>query len=83
MATRGGGNQLRGMMDEGQVRRRGRLAFFVEIYSELAKVTWPDRQTTFRLTLLVIGVASVMGIFLGIIWDTALTAAVERFLLDR
>ena len=82
MATRGG-NQLRGMMDEGQVRRRGRFAFFVDIYSELAKVTWPDRQTAGRLTLLVIGVAVVMGVFLGIIWDTVLTTAVERFLLDR
>lgn len=82
MAARGG-NQLRGMMDEGQVRRRSRFAFFVEIYSELAKVTWPDRQTTFRLSMLVIGVAVVMGVFLGIIWDTILTTAVERLLLDR
>ncbi len=82
MAARGG-NQLRGMMDEGQVRRKGRFSFFIEIYSELAKVTWPDRQTAGRLTLLVIGIAVVMGVFLGIIWDTVLTTAVERLLLDR
>ena len=82
MATRGG-NQLRGMMDEGQVRRRSRFAFFVEIYSELAKVTWPDRQTTFRLAMLVIGVAVTMGVLLGLVWDTVLTTAVDRLLLNR
>jgi len=76
------GNPLRGMLEEGQVRRRGRLTFFVEIISELAKVTWPDRQTTWRLTLLVIGVATVMGVFLGVIWDSLLTAFVERVFLD-
>ena len=76
------GNPLRGMLEEGQVRRRGRLAFFVEIISELAKDTWPDRQTTWRLTLLVIGVATVMGVFLGVIWDSLLTAFVERVFLD-
>ena len=82
MAARGGSNPLRGMMDEGQVRRRGRLAFFVEIYSELSKVTWPDRQTAWRLTMLVLGVAAALGLFLGIIWDTLLTAVVERLFLD-
>jgi preprotein translocase SecE subunit len=82
VATRGG-NQLRGMMDEGQVRRRSRFAFFVEIYSELAKVTWPDRQTTFRLAMLVIGVAVTMGVLLGLVWDTVLTTAVDRLLLNR
>jgi len=76
------GNSLRRMLEEGQVRRRGRLTFFVEIYSELAKVTWPDRQTTWRLTLLVIGVATVMGVFLGVIWDSLLTSFVERVFLD-
>ena len=76
------GNSLRGMLEEGQVRRRGRLTFFVEIYSELAKVTWPDRQTTWRLTLLVIAVATVMGVFLGVIWDSLLTSFVERVFLD-
>jgi len=81
--ARGGGSSLRGMLEEGQVRRRGRLAFFGEIYSELAKVTWPDRQTAGRLTMLVIGVAVVMGLFLGVFWDTLLTAIVERLFLDR
>jgi preprotein translocase SecE subunit len=81
MAARGG-NPLRGMMDEGQVRRRGRFAFFGEIYSELSKVTWPDRETAWRLTMLVIGVAAVMGVFLGLIWDSLLTWIVEQLFLD-
>jgi preprotein translocase SecE subunit len=82
MAARGGNNPLRGVLDEGQVRRRGRLSFFVEIYSELSRVTWPDKETAWRLTLLVLGVAVVMGIFLGIIWDTLLATVVERLFLS-
>ena len=81
MASRGG-NPLRGMMDEGQVRRRSRFSFIGEVFNELTRVTWPDRQTAFRLTLLVIGVAAVMGVFLGLIWDTILTELVERLFLD-
>ena len=81
MAARGGSNPLRGMLDEGQVRRRGRFSFFQEIYSELAKVTWPDRQTAWRLTLLVMGISIALGIFLGLIWDTALTWIVEKLFL--
>jgi len=70
------------MMDEGQVRRRGRFSFIGEVYNELTRVTWPDRNTTFRLTLLVIAVATVMGVFLGLIWDTILTEVVERLFLE-
>ncbi len=81
MASRGG-NPLRGRIDEGQVRRRGRFAFISEVFNELTRVTWPDRQTAFRLTVLVIGVAAVMGVFLGLIWDSILTELVERLFLD-
>ena len=70
------------MMDEGQVRRRGRFSFVSEVFNELTRVTWPDRHTAFRLTLLVIGVAAVMGVFLGLIWDRILTEVVERLFLD-
>ena len=31
---------------------------------------------------LVIGVAAVMGVFLGLIWDSILTELVERLFLD-
>lgn len=33
--------------------------------SEIKKVTWPDRETTRKLTLLVIGVSIVLGLLLG------------------
>jgi preprotein translocase SecE subunit len=80
MAARGG-NPLRSMMDEGQVRRRGRFQFIGDIYAELTKVTWPDRQTAARLTWLVIGVAAFMGVFLGI-FDFAFARLVETLFLD-
>ena len=38
---------------------------FGEIISELRRVTWPTRQETFRLSLMVIGVATAVGVFLG------------------
>lgn len=33
--------------------------------SEIKKVTWPDRETTRKLTLLVLGVSVVLGLALG------------------
>lgn len=41
------------------------LSFLKEVKSELSKVTWLNRQQTFRLTLIVIGVSIVVGIFIG------------------
>jgi preprotein translocase SecE subunit len=77
-----GGNPLRSMMDEGQTRRRSRFQFVADVYTELTKVTWPNRHDATRLSLLVILVAGAMGVFLGL-WDLGLTEAVERFLLDE
>jgi preprotein translocase subunit SecE len=33
--------------------------------SEIKKITWPDRETTRKLTLLVLGVSVVLGLALG------------------
>ena len=33
--------------------------------SEIKKITWPDRETTRKLTLLVVGVSVVLGLALG------------------
>ena len=68
------------MMDEGQVRRRGRLALIGEVYSELTKVTWPSREDAARLTLLVLGVSAVVGVFLAL-WDMGFSELVERVFL--
>lgn len=79
MALRGA-NPLRGIMDEGQARRRGRFQFFGDVYSELAKVTWPTREDAARLSLLVLAVAAAMGVFLGL-WDFAFSQLFERVIL--
>ncbi len=49
------------------VRAPGGLRFFGEVVSELRKVTWPTRQETTRLTILVLVVSIAIGIFLGFI----------------
>ena len=68
------------MMDEGQVRRRGRLAFIGEVYTELTRVTWPSREDAMRLTVLVLGVSAAVGAFLAL-WDLGFSELVERVFL--
>src|SRR3954453_2580115 len=36
-----------------------------ETRAEMAKITWPDQQTTRNLTIVVIGLSIVLGLFLG------------------
>ena len=43
------------------------IGFFGEVISELRKVTWPTRQETMRLSVLVMIVSVTMGIFLGLV----------------
>jgi len=50
--------------------KRGFLSFLrpqwaMEIISELRKVTWPTREETWYLTLVVLIVAGIIGLFLG------------------
>ena len=80
MAQARGRNPLRSMMDEGQTRRRGRLAFIGEVWGELTKVTWPSREDAARLTLLVLGVSIAVGAFLSL-WDLGVSTVVERLFL--
>ncbi len=51
----------------GVVRRALTLRYFGDIVSELRRVVWPSRQETTRLTIMVIAVAAVIGLFLGIV----------------
>jgi preprotein translocase subunit SecE len=52
------------------------LRFFSEVISELRRVTWPSRQETTRLTILVIMVSAFFGVVLGgIDWAFARLAA--------
>lgn len=47
--------------------KRSRFAVIRDIIDELRKVTWPTRRETIRLTIMVIIVCAVVGIFLGAI----------------
>lgn len=39
--------------------------FVKEVRNELTKVTWPTRPDTIRLTLIVIAISVVAGLYLG------------------
>lgn len=41
------------------------LTFFREVRTELAKVVWPTRKETIRLTLVVVIVSAIVGLFIG------------------
>jgi preprotein translocase subunit SecE len=45
--------------------KSSRFAVVRDIFDELKKVVWPSRKETTRLTVMVIGLVIVMGIFLG------------------
>ena len=51
----------------GQPRRGFSLRFISEAYRELQRVTWPTREETMRLTLMVIAVAAAIGAFLFVV----------------
>ena len=46
------------------------------INDELKKVSWPTRRQTIRLTVIVIGVSLIIGLYIGII-DILLTKGLE------
>jgi preprotein translocase subunit SecE len=50
--------------------------FTRDIVDELKKVTWPSREDTIRLTLIVIGMSLIIGLYVGII-DILLTKGLE------
>jgi len=47
-----------------------------DIVDELKKVSWPSRKDTIRLTLIVIGVSLIIGLYVGII-DVLLAKGLE------
>ena len=46
--------------------RGGLFQFFGEVIGELKKVTWPSREETTRLTMLVIAISATIGIALAL-----------------
>ncbi len=73
--------------DQGVTRRVSsevaRRAFSVraigEVIGELRRVTWPTREETFRLSIMVVAVAVAMGAFLGLV-DLAFAEIIGRIL---
>jgi preprotein translocase SecE subunit len=60
----------------------GVVRFAQECWSELQKVTWPDRQTVIRLTVLVILISAIVGAYiLGS--DQVFTYLVNNVLLHQ
>ncbi|MDO8750137.1 MAG: preprotein translocase subunit SecE [Dehalococcoidia bacterium] len=76
MARSGPGGLLRRPSTGEAGPRRGVFQFFGEVVSELKKVTWPSRQETIRLTLLVIAVSVAIGVVLGVL-DLLFTRLVD------
>lgn len=49
-----------------------------DVIDELRKVTWPTREETIKLTLIVIVISLLIGAYIGII-DVLLTRLLEMF----
>lgn len=60
--------------------RAFRLQIFAEVYNELRRVEWPTFQQVARLTVVVIALSAIIGVFLGLI-DLFLTFVVNGLYL--
>lgn len=58
------------------IKKINSINFFSGIKEELKKVTWPSKKETFKLTLIVIVVSLIIGVYIGII-DILLTKALQ------
>ena len=62
--------------------RVGLVRFAQECWSELQKVTWPDRQTVIRLTIIVIVISAIVAAYiLGA--DQVFTYLVNGLILNQ
>lgn len=41
------------------------LTYLQEVRAELSRVTWPSRQTTWRMTLTVLTISVFVGLYVG------------------
>jgi preprotein translocase SecE subunit len=60
----------------------GLVRFAQECWAELQKVTWPDRQTVVRLTVLVLIVSAIVGVYI-VGADQAFTYIVNNVMLQQ
>lgn len=56
------------------------LAYFAASRAELAKVTWPTRQQTIRLTIIVVIFSIVMAALLGVL-DFLFSTLVQKIIV--
>jgi len=54
-------------VDPDATRRAFSFRMFGEVVQELKRVTWPNREETMRLTLMVVAVSAAVGVFLGLV----------------
>lgn len=54
------------------------ITYFKEVRVEMKKVNWPSREMTIKYTLIVIGLALVVAIYLGSL-DVVFTNLLDRF----
>jgi len=52
-----------------------------EIYAELGRVTWPTKEETARLSIIVVSISIVIGLFLGVI-DLAFSKIIAFFIYN-
>lgn len=52
------------------------FVFFREVIEELKKVTWPSASDVTRLTILVLGISVIVGLYIGGL-DLIFTKAIE------
>lgn len=52
------------------------ITFIKQVRSELMQVTWPTKKEIVRLTMVVIVISAVVGVYLGIV-DALLTKLLE------
>ena len=66
----------------GRTGNVGLIRFAQECWSELQKVTWPDRQTVIRLTVIVIVISAIVAAYiLGA--DQVFTYVVNGLILNQ
>lgn len=58
------------------------VVFLREVKTELDKVVWPTKEKTMQLTVLVLVVSIIVGVYVGGL-DFVFTSLVNEFLLGR
>ena len=59
--------QMHRRLGNQSARKRFSFRSVTEVIAELRRVTWPTREETMRLTIMVLAVAATIGIFLGVV----------------